>query len=712
MWWTWAALAAAQTVLPGSNLEVSFDGDATSEIEGAMADLREGAFDDAGRRLQALVDAGGGAELCRLLGLARYEAGQLALADDAVRAGLAQAPDDAGLLVLRGLVEADQGKGAAALATLGRAESAANGDADLRARVEVNRALVHLDRGEPDLAEAALGRAEGLLGSGADPALAAVVAADRELVMALRGGGATDALGAVGEALARGEVATARSALPPAGVDRRSKVRRLLAEGAIARAEGRLDAARTTLQTAVAQATEAGLVRERAAALASLGVVYTASNRPETARTQLESALELVAGGSLRVLELSYRVEAGRAALRAGDVGGAAAHLAAATEVARSTTDAGSAARLAELTGLVAMGRKDAAGAAAAFQKAMAAFEARGAHADVARVGCAWIEAVAGADDAETARLVTRTEAAFRAAGDPLGPAHVANAEGQGRAARHDLEGAMNAFVAAATAAETSKTTRGAQVAAIARENAARTVAEEVGSENVLAEASKWGLQELVQRRQRYVEASAAYDAAADAFEARRYADAKKGFDEAVRAFDALGEGGRAAVARRGRAWAEYNVTLPLPPGAAFPVWQRLVEEGTLLGDAELRARARGAGALAAADLGRPEALTSLTAAAAEAEQVGLRPLAGQCHAAMVKLAPTLDAKVLAGRRAFALRGGDQEGQHALYSAAYAAYQAEDYERASALCQEVLPKATGAVRAAVEELLTAVNSSR
>lgn len=712
MWWMTCAAALAQTVLPGSSLEVTFEGDATSEIEGALQQLRDGAFEDAGKRLQALVDAGGGGDLPRLLALARYEAGQLALADDAVQLSLKRAPDDPRVLVLLGLVQADEGRGDLALATLARAETGARGDADLTARLEIDRALVHLDRGEPDLAEAALGRAEALLAKGADPGLAAVIAEDRAQVASLRGRGASDALGAVGEALSRGDTVAASAAIPKAQGDHRSRVRRMLAEGAVARAEGRLDTARRTLEAAVTEATEAGLVRERAAALASLGVVYTASNRPETARVELEEALKLVGGTSLRVLELSYRVEAGRAALRAGDAAGAGAHLAKAKALLPSTVDAGAAAKVAELAGLVAAHQGDRGAAAAEYQKAWSAYGARGAHADQARVGCAWIEAVAGADDAETARLVEQTTAAFRAAGDPLGPAHVGNAEGQGRAVRHDLEGAMNAFVAAAQAAEATRTDRGRQVAAIARENAARTVAEEVGSENVLKEASRWGLQELVQRRSRYVEASAAYDAGVAAYDRKRWDEAREGFDRAVKGFEALGESGRAAVARRSRAWAEYNATVGKTPAVAFPVWTKLVEEATLLGDAELRARARGNAALAAVDLGRPEAPKTLRAAAVEAEAQGLRALAGQCEGALVKLAPTLDEKVAAARRAYQLRGGDVEGQHALYLAAYAAWEAEDLDRTAALCDEVRPGAVEPVKGAVEELLAAVKQAR
>jgi len=710
--WMVLVVARAQTVLPGSSLEVTFDGDASTEVDGAMTQLRAGEFEDAARRLQALVDAGGGAELWWLLGLARYEAGQLALADDAVRGGLKLAPDAPGLLVLQGLIQADQGRGDLALASLARAEAGAKGDIDLTARLEIDRALVHLDRGEPDLADAALTRADALVANGADPALTAVIALDRAQVAALRGRGATDALGKVGEALSRGDLATATAAIPAATGDRRSRIRRLLAEGAVARASGRLEQARTTLEAAATQATEAGLVRERAAALAALGVVYTASNRPETARQKLEEALELVSGTSLRVLELSYRVEAGRAALRAGDAAGAAGHLAKAKALLASTVDSSADAKVAELAGLVAAKKGDEAAATAAYERAMTTYEARGAHADTARVGCAWIELVAGRDDTETRRLVDRTVAAFQAAGDPLGPAHVGNAEGQGRAARHDLEGAMTAFVGAAAAAEAAGSERGRQIAAIARENAARTVAEEVGSEAVLQEASRWGLEELVQRRTRYLEASAAYDEAVKAYDAKQWKEARAGFDAATKELEALGETGRASVARRGRAWSEYNATIGATPAVGFPVWQRLVEEATLLGDAELRARVRGAGALAAADLGRPEAVKSLEAAAAEAEQQGMRALAGQCHAALVKLAPTVDAKVVSARRAFALRGGDAEGQHAVYLAAYAAYQADDYDRAIALCEEVAPAATGKVAAAVNELLAAAHQAR
>src|SRR5207253_11138421 len=115
-------------------------------------------------------------------------------------------------------------------------------------------------------------------------------------------------------------IAAAKAIVPATTADKRTAIRSLIATGTIARAEGRLDVAQRTLEQAAGLAAAGGLIREQAAATAQLGVVFNASNRPEIARSKLDEAVKLVAGTSFRVAERSYRVEAGRAALRAGDL--------------------------------------------------------------------------------------------------------------------------------------------------------------------------------------------------------------------------------------------------------------------------------------------------------------------------------------------------------------------------------------------------------
>jgi hypothetical protein len=218
---------------------------------------------------------------------------------------------------------------------------------------------------------------------------------------------------------------------------------------------------------------------------------------------------------------------------------------------------------------------------------------------------------------------------------------------------------------------------RGQQVAKIARENAAQALADLSDSATVLAEAEKYGLSELVSRAATYSRSRAGYEQARADYDAGRFEIAYEGFAKVVTDLESIGEHGYARVARRGRAWARFNAWTKAEAASGFPVWQQLVEEGMLLEDPELRVRSMVAVALAAGELGRPEAPRSLAAAAAEAEAMGLRGPAGQCHAALVELVPALDDKILAARRAFVLRDGDRAGVYAMYSAALAAYEAE-----------------------------------
>lgn len=708
IWFLCTALAGSAEVVPGSTLEIVFDGDPSSEVEAAIADLRAQRFDEAGTRLAALADAGGGAEVRWLEALAWYEAGELARADEASRDGLKRDPAHASLLCLRGLVLADRGQGTEALRSLDAAQKAAAGDQALLARVLVNRAVVHLDRGHPDEAASALDQAGPLASAAGDPSLTALIEQKRAEVASLRGSGAgADPLDRIGEALSRGDLVAARNAVPAGGGTRREQVRRAIADGAVSRAEGRLEVARKGLTKAVADAQASGLLREQVAALGQLGVVHAAMHRPDAARTVLEEALRLVDGTSLGVVELSYRIEAGRAALRAGDTSGAEAHLAKARTLAGSVHDASATARLAELQGLIAADRKDTAGAAAAYQRAAAAYDARGATADAARVSTSVVELVAGTDEASLAAEKERALGLFRAIGDPLGPSHVGIAEGLGRARAGDLDGAMSAFVAAATAAEQVGNDRGTQMAALAKENAAKVLADLTDDASVVAQASRWGLGDLVERQEKFQRARKSYDEALALYQAGKFDEALAGFGSAVKDLDALGENGYAAVARRARAWAEFNAYTHASAASGFPVWQRLVEEGTLLGDAELRVRSKVAVALAASELGRPEAVKSLTAASSEAEAMGLRSLAGQCQAALVELVPGVDDKVLAARKAFALRDGDTSGQYAMYSAAVAAYEADRAPLAHELASTVLPLATGELKGAVQQVVDA-----
>ncbi|MEQ1507305.1 MAG: hypothetical protein ABMB14_34065, partial [Myxococcota bacterium] len=304
-----------------------------------------------------------------------------------------------------------------------------------------------------------------------------------------------------------------------------------------------------------------------------------------------------------------------------------------------------------------------------------------------------------------------RALAAFDKAHEPLGAAHAGIARGLGLASRGDLDGAMSAFAGAATAAEVVRTDRGAQIARIAKENAAKVVVDLSDGSVALAEATKWGVDDLVARNTTYRRGRAAYDAALVAYHAGKYDEAYAGFSTAVTDLESIGEGGYARVARRGRAWARFNAYTHAEPANGFPIWQGLVEEGTLLQDPELRVRSMAAVALAAAELGRPEAVKSLRAAESEADAMGLRPLAGQCAASRVEVEPALTDKVTAARRAFALRDGDAQGVYAMYSAALAAYDQGDNPTAIELAGAVLPVA-GKIAPSVKEVLDAATAAK
>ena len=111
MWWLWVAVAGAEPVVtPAATFQIAFDDDVDAEIADGLAELRSGAFDAAARRFGAMAEAGGNVAVRTLQAIALYEAGDVRLAEGAVAAGLAAAPDQAALLALKGLILADLGR--------------------------------------------------------------------------------------------------------------------------------------------------------------------------------------------------------------------------------------------------------------------------------------------------------------------------------------------------------------------------------------------------------------------------------------------------------------------------------------------------------------------------------------------------------------------------------------------------------------------------
>jgi tetratricopeptide (TPR) repeat protein len=698
LWIVWAALRMAVAGTPQAvplPAEIQFDADARGEVEGARADLAAGRFAEAERRFAAVAEASGSPDARYLQALSAYEGGSLATASRAIDAGLSREPGHAPLLLLAGLVKADQGRGDEAFRLFDRAAAAAPGDTALRARVALNRGVVRLDQGELDVAEQAFRTAKSLASAAGVTEVVALADENLRVVGEVRGkGGAADGLSKVSERLRKGDVAGARAVLPEANpADRRTVVRRALAEGNIARAEGRWGPAQEHLARAAEEARQAGLVREQAAALADLGMVYGLAGRGPLGAEHLAQAIALVDGTSFRLNELTYRIEAGRIACRTGGLDEARRQFARAREIAAMVQDPVGSARLAELEGAIAAKSDKAPEASAAFERAIRTYEGLGFWAEAARVGAATVELLTGRDAAAAASAQARASELFRRAGDPLGDAHLAISAGLGAAARGQLDVALRAFAAAAESAEQVKTPRGEQLARIAREDAAQMLLGLGHSAAAVEKAKEFGLESMVAREKEFASAEAAYEKGRAAHDAGRYSDARAAFDQAFRGFEAIGERGYALQARRGRAWAEFNAATTLSTPQAFPVWQKLVEESLFVQDGELHARSMAAVGLAAGDLKRPEAADSLRAGADVAERAGLIPVAGQCYAMLADIATDLRARASAARKAMQLRSGDKVAVYAMYSVAVDAFNAEDYVLARSLAAEALPYA-------------------
>jgi tetratricopeptide (TPR) repeat protein len=705
VWFAAIARGGVTVTLPQTDDEVTFDDSAAAEVQSALDALTARRFEEAGRRFGALADASDSADLRYLEAVADYEGGDLRLAERAAKDGLARAPGLPRLASLYGLILADVGKGDDAIKVLDGALQAATDD-ETRARILLNRGVVRLDRGEAALARADFEAAKTAATSASNAELGALATEDLGLVAGLEGKtGGSDPLGDVADKLRQGDIAAAKAAIPKADpTDRRGTVRALLATGDVARAEGRLDDARIAFDKALELAKQGGLVREQGAALAQLGVVYGLSGREDLALDRLQEAIGLVAGTSFKVNEVAWRVEAGRVAIRKDDLAQAKAQLAAAQKTAAGTEDPLGKARLAELEALIASRSGDATTARAAFDRAIQPFADRSMWAEAARIATSRVELEAAAKEptgVEAARK--RAIELFGSAHDSLGTAHVGVAEGLGRYRAGDLDGALRAFVAAADAADAVGTARGRQVAGVARQDAAQALIAQGHTADALAKAGELHLDAAVKQEQTFTEAEAAYDAARAAFNLKRYADARALFDQAYTAFSAIGETGYAQQSRRGRAWSEFDATVGQDPAVALPIWRKVAEDASQMGEPELRARADAAAALDASALGRPEAVTALRAAAQEAEQLGLVGLAGQVLAELADKETDLQVRAIAARRAYELREGDTIGTYAMYSVAVDAYNAEDYALALDLSDPIAATA-GDLTASVRQV--------
>ena len=685
-WWVMPVAAAEPQVAVEAP---AFASDVDAEVAEARLLLADKKFEEAARRFGALADAGGNAELRYLQALASYEAGDLRLAQRAVELGLKKSGDSAEFLSLYGLIQADTGNGDGAIKTFDKALSLVT-DNETRARVRLNRGIVYLDQGQVVLAEKDFlaAKEDADLSAAAD--LQTRVAENLGVVAALRGSsGARDPLGQIAEKLRVGDVAGARSVVPPTPLGRREQIEAWLAEGAVSRAEGRMDAAVAAFERALGLAREGGLVRDTSYALAQIGVVYGLQGRYPLALDRLQEAVGLVGGTSFRVNELSYRIEAGRVAVRLGDFEQAKAQLAAVREVSRGLEDPLGIARAGELEGLLLASTGDLDGAVAAFSGAKTAFEGRGYWAEAARIATALVEVRAGTAGVDSAK--SDAQELFRKSGDPVGPAHVAFSEGLGLWRMKQSEPALKAFAEATRLGESVGTDRGRQVARVAKENAALLLRAMGRTEEAIARGG--GLEAAVADADAFQKYGESYEKGRALFDARRFEEAEQQFAEAEKGFSALKEVAYARRAAVAGGWARYNEAIGAPGPDAFRTWMALAEQGRGWEEPDLAIRAQAAAALKASELNLKEALGLLRKSAPEVERMGFQSLAVQTWAELAIKETALDDRVIAARRSFSLGNGDATGVYAMYSAAVDAYNAGENALALSLVEQALPNA-------------------
>jgi len=526
-------------------------------------------------------------------------------------------------------------------------------------------------------------------------------------------GAGADPIANVASHLRQGDVQAARKAVPrPPETDRRGVVRALIADALIDRTEGHLDDANAKLRIALGQAREGGLVRETAACLAELGTLYSLSGRFDVALQLYQEAVGLVAGTSFRLREVAYRVEAGRVAVRMGELTQADNQLEVAAVVATHIEDPVGHARIEELRGQLDDRRDKPQEAAGHLQAAIQTYQARGHVADVARVQAELATVWAGRDESATKKAKAKALRAFEAAKNPAGPAHVEVALGLGYARRGELDHALAAFLEAARLGEALGTERGTQIANQARENAAQAL-QALGHTDALADemAQATDLSGVMARQEGFKAAEGAYKRGLDAYNEGRYGEAVAAFTEAIRGFSTLGELGHASTSRRGRGWALRGAALLLPAGESLPHLEQAEQDAIAVGDTELRVKAMTSAALAAAELGRKDASKRLNAAAELAERTGMSDEAGMAYARIAEVATSLEARASAARRALDLRGAqDAEAVYAMYSVAVDAYNDGDAELALALADEIAPNA-GSLQEAVEGVRTAARAA-
>lgn len=683
-------------ILAQEPVGMTLDRDGEGLADEAWNAYTTGDFIEAAGLFAALAEGGAGDVARYYQGLCLYEAGDLRGAEAALTG--VDAPDAWNLL---GLVLVERGEPARGLPLLRQALD--EGPPQVAGRASINLGYVELSRGH-------LGRAEALMREGLASGLehkdsGLVEAANRGLqdVGAARGEGGGAGLNRVGDALRRGDLATANVALESlrASADTpRRRVEHGLASASVMRASGDPDSASLVLMDTLALARESGLAWHTAQALFKLGIAHSSAGRHDLALTFLVEAEATARDAGFLADAVEFSVEIGLLALRVDRVELAEERLAQAdSELADMDHPAG-VARAAELRGGVRARQGRLEESLVAYEQALTWHESRGHYSDAARVAVGLVRATAGVDPAAGEKWAERARVLFAQYGDPAGPAHVELARGNALVEVGELEKALEAYALAEELAG------GGWVAEAARRNAGRALIALGASPDGAEVAVGEGAREAITHHAALTVALEDYERGIAHFNAADYAEAHRLFKAAEEAFSDLGEGAYGRQAGISRTWAAFNLTVSLAAEEAYPYWADIQGDAVRLDDIELAARAGAAAALDAQELGHDDTTALLHKAATNAEAAGLPELAATCWAALSAEPRDLVQREQDVRRAFALAPSQQDVLVAMYELAVDAYNAEEHLTARGLAQSALPHAS-TLAEAFEEVLAA-----
>ncbi|MFM2162953.1 MAG: hypothetical protein RLZZ383_2465 [Pseudomonadota bacterium] len=696
-WIAWAAAEDLQIVLVGTDqvarVPAGAQADVVAGAEALLAGQPAVAAEAYGRAAAAFADP----DLDYQVAAARYLAGELISAEQACAAALARDRGLAAALALEGMIAIDRGRTQEGLASLGRARAGTR-DARLLARVALMEGQGRWDLGDGPAAAMAWEEARRRALELPDALLAA--AAEAQLARA-RGEGAGDQLLEVSRALGRGDRAGAHRLVAALGRGTaRADVTAALAAALVDRAEGRLVASLSSAMRAATTARAVGLVREEVAAWQEVAMAHTLSGQTAEAATALATAAARLEGSGLRAEVAAVAVRQGHLALLLGELDVADAALARAMAVGGRHADPTVGLRIEEL--VVALGAARGATDLARWQGLVAGWQRLGLAAEAGRVGADGVLALAvlGVD---AAPLRAASEAAFRAAGDPLGSVHLGIAWGLGLAKRGATEPALAAFADAARGAAAVGGDLARELKEVAEGNAAELLKTFQPPSRATEVAATLGLTHVLAPQAAFVAARAAWQRGEGAFKAGDWSTARAAFAEAAAGFEAAADSDNASQAHRGLALAAIQEASVVGDAAAEQrLWLLALDAARVAADPEVVARADAGLAMAQAKAGAAGSWAALLRTAAAAEAVGLRDVAGRAWKVAVGVAPDVGSAEDAARSAWRLRP-DGMGVAAVYNAALRAWDAGEAPRCLALLQLVRGRA-GTLEGDVEGL--------